>query len=164
MKPENNFNYNLSQSQTGDLGYSSGSLGVQHRYGNLGASVSSSTGGSQQTGLNASGSVVLHSGGVILAPTVGDTFAIVEVLKGERQDTSLLARWAEPSEVAYPILWMASDEASFITGTTLLVEEELPKDKPQAPEPDERDTQSAQTDHHNGNKSSRKSVKADPGK
>jgi meso-butanediol dehydrogenase/(S,S)-butanediol dehydrogenase/diacetyl reductase len=46
----------------------------------------------------------------------------VEVLKGERQDTSLLARWAEPSEVAYPILWMASDEASFITGTTLLVD------------------------------------------
>ena len=80
---ENNFNYNLSQSQTGDFSSSSGSLGVQHRYGNVGASVSSSTGGSQQTGLNASGSVVLHSGGVILAPTVGDTFAIVEVPKGE---------------------------------------------------------------------------------
>ena len=81
--PENNFNYNLSQSQTGDFGYSSGSLGVQHRYGNLGASVSSSTGGSQQTGLNASGSVVVHSGGLILAPTVSETFAIVEVPKGE---------------------------------------------------------------------------------
>jgi outer membrane usher protein len=81
--PENNFNYNLSQSQTGDFGYSSGSVGVQHRYGNLGASVSSSTGGSQQTGLSASGSVVLHRGGLILAPSVGDTFAIVEVPKGE---------------------------------------------------------------------------------
>jgi outer membrane usher protein len=81
--PENNFNYNLSQSQTGDFGYSSGSLGVQHRYGNLGASVSSSTGGGQQTGLNASGSVVVHSGGLILAPTVSETFAIVEVPKGE---------------------------------------------------------------------------------
>jgi outer membrane usher protein len=80
---ENNFNYNLSQSQTGDFGYSSGSLGVQHRYGNLGASVSSSTGGGQQTGLNASGSVVVHSGGLILAPTVSETFAIVEVPKGE---------------------------------------------------------------------------------
>jgi outer membrane usher protein len=80
---ENNFNYNLSQSQTGDFGYSSGSLGVQHRYGSLGASVSTSTGGGQQTGLNASGSVVVHSGGLILAPTVGNTFAIVEVPKGE---------------------------------------------------------------------------------
>jgi outer membrane usher protein len=80
---ENNFNYNLSQSQTGDFGYSSGSVGVQHRYGSLGASVSTSTGGGQQTGLNASGSVVVHSGGLILAPTVGDTFAIVEVPKGE---------------------------------------------------------------------------------
>ena len=80
---ENNVNYNLSQSQRGDYGASSGSLGVQHAYGSLGASVSSSTGGSQQTGLNASGSVVLHSGGLILAPTVGETFAIVEVPKGE---------------------------------------------------------------------------------
>ena len=80
---ENNFNYNLSQSQTGNFGSSSGSVGVQHRYGSLGASVTSSTGGNQQTGLNASGSVVLHSGGVILAPTVSETFAIVEVPKGE---------------------------------------------------------------------------------
>jgi outer membrane usher protein len=80
---ENNFNYNLSQSRTGDVGSSSGSVGVQHRYGSLGASLSSSTGGSQQTGLNASGSIVVHSGGLILAPTVGETFAIVEVPKGE---------------------------------------------------------------------------------
>ena len=43
-------------------------------------------------------------------------------LKGERQDTSLLARWAEPKEIAWPVLWLASDEASFITGTTLMVD------------------------------------------
>jgi meso-butanediol dehydrogenase/(S,S)-butanediol dehydrogenase/diacetyl reductase len=46
----------------------------------------------------------------------------VESLTGERQDTSLLARWAFPEEIAWPILWLASDEASFITGTTLLVD------------------------------------------
>jgi 2-hydroxycyclohexanecarboxyl-CoA dehydrogenase len=46
----------------------------------------------------------------------------VEELKTQRQDTSLLARWAEPMEIAYPILWLASDEASFITGTTLVVD------------------------------------------
>jgi 2-hydroxycyclohexanecarboxyl-CoA dehydrogenase len=46
----------------------------------------------------------------------------VEMLSGERQDTSLLARWATPDEIAWPILWLASDEASFITGTTLLVD------------------------------------------
>ena len=45
-----------------------------------------------------------------------------ETLSGERQDTSLLARWAAPEEIAWPILWLASDEASFITGTTLLVD------------------------------------------
>lgn len=46
----------------------------------------------------------------------------VEKLAGERQDTSLLARWASPEEIAWPILWLASDEASFITGTTLMVD------------------------------------------
>ncbi|HUQ28127.1 MAG TPA: SDR family oxidoreductase [Usitatibacter sp.] len=46
----------------------------------------------------------------------------VETLKGERQDTSLLGRWASPSEIAWPILWLASDEASFITGATLMVD------------------------------------------
>lgn len=39
-----------------------------------------------------------------------------------RSDNSLLARWASPEEVAWPILWLASDEASFITGTHLLVD------------------------------------------
>lgn len=46
----------------------------------------------------------------------------VDQLKTERHDTSLLGRWAEPREVAWPILWLASDEASFITGTSLLVD------------------------------------------
>lgn len=46
----------------------------------------------------------------------------VDQLKTERHDTSLLGRWAEPREIAWPILWLASDEASFITGTSLLVD------------------------------------------
>ncbi|MCL2656490.1 MAG: SDR family oxidoreductase [Betaproteobacteria bacterium] len=46
----------------------------------------------------------------------------VDVLKTQRQDTSLLGRWASPEEIAWPILWLASDEASFITGTTLMVD------------------------------------------
>jgi 2-hydroxycyclohexanecarboxyl-CoA dehydrogenase len=46
----------------------------------------------------------------------------VEELKTRRQNTSLIGRWAEPAEIAYPILWLASDEASFITGTTLMVD------------------------------------------
>jgi meso-butanediol dehydrogenase/(S,S)-butanediol dehydrogenase/diacetyl reductase len=46
----------------------------------------------------------------------------VEKLKTERQSTSLLARWATPQEIAWPILWLASDEASFMTGTTLMVD------------------------------------------
>ena len=43
-------------------------------------------------------------------------------LKTERKDTSLLGRWASPEEIAWPILWLASDEASFITGATLMVD------------------------------------------
>lgn len=46
----------------------------------------------------------------------------VDELKTQRQDTSLLGRWADPMEIAYPILWLASDEASFITGTTLVAD------------------------------------------
>jgi len=46
----------------------------------------------------------------------------VQKLRGERQTTSLLGRWADPEEIAHPILWLASDEASFITGTTLMVD------------------------------------------
>lgn len=46
----------------------------------------------------------------------------IEQLRGERSDNSLIGRWATPEEVANPILWLASDEASFITGTTLMVD------------------------------------------
>ena len=46
----------------------------------------------------------------------------IEKLKTERQTTSLLGRWASPEEIAAPILWLASDEASFITGTSLMVD------------------------------------------
>ena len=46
----------------------------------------------------------------------------VEQLKVERRDTSLIGRWADPEEIAWPILWLSSREASFITGTTLLVD------------------------------------------
>jgi 2-hydroxycyclohexanecarboxyl-CoA dehydrogenase len=46
----------------------------------------------------------------------------VDALKTERQTTSLLARWATPQEIAWPIIWLASDEASFVTGATLMVD------------------------------------------
>jgi meso-butanediol dehydrogenase/(S,S)-butanediol dehydrogenase/diacetyl reductase len=46
----------------------------------------------------------------------------IEALETERQSTSLLGRWAAPQEIAWPILWLASDEASFVTGATLAVD------------------------------------------
>lgn len=46
----------------------------------------------------------------------------VEQLRTERKDSSLIGRWASPEEIAWPILWLASGEASFITGTTLMVD------------------------------------------
>jgi meso-butanediol dehydrogenase/(S,S)-butanediol dehydrogenase/diacetyl reductase len=42
--------------------------------------------------------------------------------KNARSDNSLIARWASPGEIAWPILWLASDEASFITGAVLPVD------------------------------------------
>ena len=46
----------------------------------------------------------------------------VDQLRTERKDTSLIGRWASPEEIAWPIVWLASGEASFITGTTLMVD------------------------------------------
>jgi 2-hydroxycyclohexanecarboxyl-CoA dehydrogenase len=46
----------------------------------------------------------------------------LEELKKRGAVPSLLNRWAEPEEVAFPILWLASNEASFITGTSLVVD------------------------------------------
>jgi meso-butanediol dehydrogenase/(S,S)-butanediol dehydrogenase/diacetyl reductase len=43
-------------------------------------------------------------------------------LQQEKRADNLAGRWAQPMEMAYPILWLASDEASFITGTTLMVD------------------------------------------
>ncbi len=45
-----------------------------------------------------------------------------EDLRNEVRGDNLLGRWARPIEMAYPILWLASDEASFITGSTLMVD------------------------------------------
>ena len=43
-------------------------------------------------------------------------------LRTEPKLDSLMQRWAEPSEIAFPILFLASHEASFITGAALNVD------------------------------------------
>jgi len=43
-------------------------------------------------------------------------------LRGERTRDNLLGRWAEPREVAFPILFLACDESSFVTGATPMVD------------------------------------------
>lgn len=43
-------------------------------------------------------------------------------IEREGLDGCLLRRWSEPREVAYPALWLASDEASYMTGSVLMVD------------------------------------------
>jgi NAD(P)-dependent dehydrogenase (short-subunit alcohol dehydrogenase family) len=43
-------------------------------------------------------------------------------LDAEAKATCLIGRWADTREVALPILWLASDEASYITGEALMVD------------------------------------------
>jgi 2-hydroxycyclohexanecarboxyl-CoA dehydrogenase len=43
-------------------------------------------------------------------------------LRRSRSHDNLLGRWAEPREVAYPILFLACAESSFMTGATLMVD------------------------------------------
>ena len=45
-----------------------------------------------------------------------------EDLLSEKSAYNLQQRWAEPREVAHPILWLACDEASFITASTIMVD------------------------------------------
>ena len=80
---DNTVYFNLSQSQTGDAATSSGSLNYAHPWGSFGANLSSSKNGSTQTGLSATGAVVVHRDGFIFAPPLGSTFAIVEVPNGK---------------------------------------------------------------------------------
>jgi len=64
-------------------------------------------------------------GGTLTPFTVGRAEArglSIEGMRAQQKSDSLLQRWAEPSEIAYPILWLASDEASYITGATLQVD------------------------------------------
>jgi 2-hydroxycyclohexanecarboxyl-CoA dehydrogenase len=43
-------------------------------------------------------------------------------LRLSRSRDNLLGRWAEPREVAYPILFLSSGESSYVTGATLMVD------------------------------------------
>lgn len=44
----------------------------------------------------------------------------------EFEPPCVLGRWAEPKEMAYPLLWLASDEAAYVTGATLMVDGGMP--------------------------------------
>jgi meso-butanediol dehydrogenase/(S,S)-butanediol dehydrogenase/diacetyl reductase len=43
-------------------------------------------------------------------------------LQERQKGVSLIGRWARVEEMAWPILWLASDEASFMTGAALMVD------------------------------------------
>ena len=43
-------------------------------------------------------------------------------LDAEAAATCLMARWADTREIALPVLWLASDEASYVTGATLMAD------------------------------------------
>lgn len=45
-----------------------------------------------------------------------------EDMAKELRSDSLLRRWAKPEEIAYPVLWLASDESSYMTGAAIMVD------------------------------------------
>ena len=64
-------------------------------------------------------------GGTLTPFTVGRAIAAgrkAQEMTEERRTDSLLQRWAKPEEIAYPVLWLASDESSYMTGATLMVD------------------------------------------
>jgi NAD(P)-dependent dehydrogenase (short-subunit alcohol dehydrogenase family) len=46
----------------------------------------------------------------------------VEAIRKEREDIGVFHRWGTPEEIAEPVLFIASDKASYITGADLLVD------------------------------------------
>jgi 2-hydroxycyclohexanecarboxyl-CoA dehydrogenase len=64
-------------------------------------------------------------GGTLTPLTIGRGVAAgrdPEKMKCDVKPELLLARWATPQEVVYPVLWLASDESSFVIGTTIMVD------------------------------------------
>jgi 2-hydroxycyclohexanecarboxyl-CoA dehydrogenase len=64
-------------------------------------------------------------GGTITPYTVGSAKnrgLTEEEMRAEPYGSALLGRRARPEEIAYPILFLASDEASYVTGTALMVD------------------------------------------
>jgi meso-butanediol dehydrogenase/(S,S)-butanediol dehydrogenase/diacetyl reductase len=64
-------------------------------------------------------------GGTLTPFTIGRGVASgrsAEEMRGEQRTDSLLRRWARPEEIAFPALWLASDESSYMTGTTIMVD------------------------------------------
>ena len=43
-------------------------------------------------------------------------------IDARQANVTLLRRWARVEEIAYPILWLAAEEASFVTGAVLMVD------------------------------------------
>lgn len=43
-------------------------------------------------------------------------------LRREAEQSCIMRRWAEPREIANPILWLASDEASYVTAATFMID------------------------------------------
>jgi meso-butanediol dehydrogenase/(S,S)-butanediol dehydrogenase/diacetyl reductase len=64
-------------------------------------------------------------GGTLTPFTIGRGVATgkkPEEMQQESRADSLLRRWAKPEEIAYPVLWLASDESSYMTGATIMVD------------------------------------------
>jgi meso-butanediol dehydrogenase/(S,S)-butanediol dehydrogenase/diacetyl reductase len=64
-------------------------------------------------------------GGTLTPFTIGRGVATgkdPEQMRDEVKSDSLLRRWGQPKEIAFPVLWLASDESSYITGTAIMVD------------------------------------------
>lgn len=79
---DNLVGYGLTHSQSGSSSSDSANVSLQHPWGYTSGSFTTGS-GIQQTGLSLGGGVVAYSGGVLLSPTLGETFGIVEVANGQ---------------------------------------------------------------------------------
>ena len=64
-------------------------------------------------------------GGTLTPFTIGRGVASgrnAEEMQNDQRSDSLLRRFGRPEDIAYPVLWLASDESSYMTGATIMVD------------------------------------------
>ncbi|MFM7292686.1 MAG: SDR family NAD(P)-dependent oxidoreductase [Planctomycetia bacterium] len=70
----------------------------------------------------APGAIDTAMSSTLTKPAAADDGAATDPIREFSESMAMLGRWGRPEEVAKTVAWIASDEASYLTGTTLVLD------------------------------------------